>query len=272
MIRVNQDTKINHVSNIINGKTPSYSGIVSGECRGRLWVDQTDHPRIAVVESYATGSFAFLGVYHTKDDFIRLNDFLKKDLLIQLKNSGYGCFEFSIDHDNLREGILDLFKQKSLQSEKEYSFRISEVPVIPPNIPKDYQLRKVDFSFWNRLCEGQYENGDFIKIRLLENWPSFEAFMDRSIAYCIIYHRRIVAVIIGTASYNRIIAIDIETEEAHRGKGLAYAMASAFIADCLEHDYIPQWDCVESNPRSYQLAQKLGFERINENTVYWFDI
>lgn len=272
MILVNQNSMINNISNIINEKAPSVSGIVNGECRGRLWVDQTDYPRIAIVESYATGSFAFLGTYHSKDDFICLKDFLEEELLIQLKNSGYDSYEFSIDNDNLREGILDQFKHKSLQSEKEYSFRAYAIPVNPPHIPKDYQIRKVDDSFWNQLSEGQYENGDFITIRLLENWNSFEAFMNRSIAYCTIYNRRIVAVIIGTASFNRTIAIDIETEEKHRGNGLAYAMASEFIADCLEHKYIPQWDCMESNQSSYQLARKLGFERVNENTVYWFDI
>ncbi len=272
MILVNQDIKLENTSNIINEKAPSISGIVTGECRGRLWVDRTDHPRIAIVESYATGSFAFLGVYQSMDDFISLKNFLEKELFIQLKNSGYDSFEFSIDNDSLREGILELFKHKSLQSEQECSFRAYAIPDKNPVIPRDYQIRKVEDNFWKQLSEGQYKNGEFIKLRLLENWPSFKAFMNRSIAYCAVCDRRIVAVIIGTASYSRTIAIDIETEEKHRGKGLGYAMASAFIADCLDHDYIPQWDCMESNQSSYQLAGKLGFEKMNENTVYWFDI
>jgi hypothetical protein len=49
-------------------------------------------------------------------------------------------------------------------------------------------------------------------------------------------------------------------------------MAVEFITDCLENDYIPQWDCVESNSNSYHLAAKLGFEKVNENTVHWFPI
>jgi len=69
-----------------------------------------------------------------------------------------------------------------------------------------------------------------------------------------------------------VIAIDIETEENHRRKGLAYAMATEFIKDCLKNRLIPQWDCVESNPNSYNMAEKLGFEKIHENTVYWFNI
>jgi RimJ/RimL family protein N-acetyltransferase len=96
--------------------------------------------------------------------------------------------------------------------------------------------------------------------------------MNKSVAYCTIFDNRIVAVLVGTASFNKVIAIDIETEEKHRRMGLAYAMAVEFVADCLKTDYIPQWDCIESNPSSYNLAEKLGFEKIHENTVYWFTI
>jgi len=96
--------------------------------------------------------------------------------------------------------------------------------------------------------------------------------MNKSGAYCTILDNRIVAVLVGTASFNKVIAIDIETEEKHRKIGLAYAMAKEFIADCLKKGCIPQWDCVESNPSSYKLAEKLGFEKFHENTVYWFNI
>jgi hypothetical protein len=122
------------------------------------------------------------------------------------------------------------------------------------------------------FLEGKYENADFIIVRLLESWYSFEDFMNKSLAYCTIWDNRIVAVMIGTACYSNILAIDIETEEKHRRMGLSYTMAVRFIADCLENSYIPQWDCVESNINSYNLAIKLGFNKINENTVYWFHI
>lgn len=122
------------------------------------------------------------------------------------------------------------------------------------------------------LLECKFENEDFLKTRMMEAWHSFEEFENKSIAYCTFLENRIVAVMVGTAHFNNVIPIDIETEENHRRKGLAYAMAVEFIADCLANSYIPQWDCVESNPNSYDMAVKLGFEKMNENTVYWFDI
>lgn len=272
MIQVGNYIKIKNVSNITNEKSPSFSGITKQECKGKLWVDQIDFPRIAIAESFAVGSFSFLGAYETKEDFMNLNNFLQNELFPQLKKDGYNCFEFSIEHEQMRKHILDLFKDKSIQTEKEYSFRVNTVPRKNQCNPKDYQIRKVDHEFWRTLADEKLENGDFIKIRLLESWYSFEEFSDKSIAYCTIIDNRIVAVMVGTACYNNVIAIDIETEEAHRRKGLAFAMAVEFITDCLRNNYIPQWDCVESNPNSYHLAKRLGFEKMNENIVYWFNL
>lgn len=38
---------------------PSFSGIVSGECKGNLWVDKIDCPTIALAASYSVESLAF---------------------------------------------------------------------------------------------------------------------------------------------------------------------------------------------------------------------
>jgi hypothetical protein len=270
VIQISKDKKIIDVTNVVNEKSPSFSGIVNRECKGNLWVDNIEEPRVAIAESYAVGGFAFLGV--TNGDFLNLKGFLENELFHYLKKNGHDCFEFSIESDSLQKNILDIFNDKSIQTEKEFSFRVNRIPKNNLGIPKEYQLRKVDDIFWNMLEEGGFENEDFLKVRLLESWYSFEEFNNKSIAYCILLNNRIVAVMVGTACFKNVIAIDIETEEKHRRKGLAYAMAMEFINDCLKNELIPQWDCVESNRNSYNMARKLGFEKINENTVYWFNI
>lgn len=272
MIQVDKSIKIKDITKVVNENNPSFSGIVSGECKGRLWVDSMEEPSIALAESYAAGSFAFLGIYRTKENLTKLKYFLEDELFCGLKKEGYSDFEFSIESENIDISLLDIFKDKSIQTEKEYHFRIHTMPNNNQEIPKEYQLRKVDDRFWNMLLEGTFENEGFLKTRLLESWHSFEEFMNKSIGYCITLEDKIVAVMVGTASFRNVISIDIETEKEHRRKGLAYAMAVEFISDCLQNELIPQWDCVESNPNSYNIAKKLGFEETGENKVYWFGI
>jgi len=272
MIQVDRNTRIKDISKLVNENNPSFSGIVSRECKGRLWVDSMEEPRIALTESYAAGSFAFLGTYETKKDLMKLKTFLEEELFCDLRKEGYRDFEFSIESENIDISLLEIFKDKSIQTEREYHFRIHIIPNNNQEIPKGYQLRKVDVSFWNMLLEGNFENEDLLKTRLLESWYSFEEFMNKSIGYCVTLENRIVAVIVGTASFHNVISIDIETEKEHRRKGLAYAMTVEFISNCLRNEFTPQWDCVESNSNSYNMAKKLGFEKTGENTVYWFGI
>ena len=65
-----------------------------------------------------------MGIYESKEEFLRLKDFLEKDLFYRLKEAGNDCFEFSVESNQMRENILGMFQEKSIQSEKEYSFRI----------------------------------------------------------------------------------------------------------------------------------------------------
>ena len=86
------------------------------------------------------------------------------------------------------------------------SIGIKEVDVVD-----QYTLFVMPIVFWNMLLEGKFEHDDFLKIRLMESRYSFEDFMNKSLAYCVMLEKRIVAVMIGTACFNRVIAIDIET-------------------------------------------------------------
>lgn len=78
--------------------------------------------------------------------------------------------------------------------------------------------------------------------------------------------------IVGTARYNNILAIDIETEEKFRHKGLGYCLTIEFVNECVKRGLIAQWDCMESNLASRNLAKKANFEMLRESEVYWFDI
>jgi RimJ/RimL family protein N-acetyltransferase len=58
------------------------------------------------------------------------------------------------------------------------------------------------------------------------------------------------------------------TAESHQNKGLGTLVACAFIAHCLKHDLVPNWDCWTSNRPSVVLAEKLGFEARVEVPTY----
>jgi hypothetical protein len=64
--------------------------------------------------------------------------------------------------------------------------------------------------------------------------------------------------------------VDIFTEEACRGRGLAAITACAFIEECLTRGLTPAWACWPYREGSYKLAKKLGFEeRPDAPAFFW---
>lgn len=64
----------------------------------------------------------------------------------------------------------------------------------------------------------------------------------------------------GASSYARYrdgIEVEIDTEEGHRRKGLAYACGARLMLECLARGLYPSWDA--QNPGSAALARKLGY-------------
>lgn len=64
------------------------------------------------------------------------------------------------------------------------------------------------------------------------------------------------------------LEIGIETRVAHRGQGLARAVAVAMIQRSLEQGLMPVWACRKGNEGSFRLAQSLGFVPVREIPYY----
>lgn len=115
MIKINNLQTVSNFENVVNEDCPSFSGIIAGECKGELWVDTIDKPTIALANSYAVGSFAFLGNIVNDNTYIELDNFIKKDIFYYLKQQGINYFEFTIENAELRPYIFKMFKDKTIQ-------------------------------------------------------------------------------------------------------------------------------------------------------------
>lgn len=49
------------IDNLVYGNSPSFSGIIAGECKGEIWVDDICNPSLALVFSFAVGGYSILG-------------------------------------------------------------------------------------------------------------------------------------------------------------------------------------------------------------------
>ncbi len=260
------------IDNIIYEDSPSFSGIVAGECKGEIWVDDIENPNIALVASFAVGGFSILGELTNIEVFNKFKAFMTEDMLCELKSRGVDYFEFSIESEKAKPYILDIFNNKVIQTEDEYILRKNGKYNESIIVPDGYKIFKVNSEFLKKLESGVFDNQGFLAERLLESWGTYNNFLKKGVAFVAVNQNRIVAVIVGTARFKNIIPIDIETEDSHRKKGLAFGLIHYFVNECADNGFIAQWNCMDSNIASKRIVQKAGFQFFKKNTVYWFEI
>lgn len=271
MIKV-EKLESSNMKAVLYEDSPSFSGIVAGECKGHLWVDDTKNPSLAMAYSFAVGDYSILGEPQEESVYKQFYNFLIEDLFPKLREKNEYCFEFSTESIRMQEYMLKMFSDRIIEREDEFFYRKATKIVTKMQISNEYMIAKIDAKFIAQLEQGKYENRKFLEERLLESWGSYHDFLNKSVAFVALYQKRIVAVIVGTARFHKIIPIDIETEEQHRKKGLASALTKCFVNECVDNQLVAQWDCVDSNVASKKTVQKAGFLFMKKKPYYWFHI
>ncbi len=264
------NVKAGAYANILSEDNPSFTGILAGECKGDIWVDDVKNPELALVYSNAVGGFAILGEPKNNAVYDKFSEFLREVFFVELKSRGVDVFEFSVERERTEEYILGLFTDKSINQEDEFYYRKSGAYKL--ETPDKYNIIRVDPNFIEQLQAGKYDNAEFLIDRLFGSWESFEQFFTKSLAFVATLDKSIVSVIIGSARYKNVVPIDIETIQEHRKKGLAYILTQYFVNECEANELVAQWNCIDSNAASRKTAVKAGFNLIKKKPFYWFDI
>lgn len=267
MMRKVDNYNYSQFKNILYKDNPSFSSIVTGNSKGDLWVNNIENPTVAIAYSRPVGGFSIIGVPEDDEVFLQ---FLEKDFFAEIKENGFNYFEFSVEESILEKKLLEKFSDKKISQEDEYYFRKYEK--CEANILKNYAILPVDVEVINQLNSGVFNNPEFLSEKILESWDSYDGFLLKSLAFIAIKNKTIVGVILGTAIYEKIVAIDIETHTDHRRKGIAKALTQRFTNACLQKELIPQWNCVDSNIASRNTVESLGFKQIKKKPFYWFKL
>ena len=126
----------------------------------------------------------------------------------------------------------------------------------PPKavIPSGYEAKSIDEELFN-LLESRVSPKVF--------WQDYEEFKQNGNGVCLMCGNKPASWAFTAAVSNDEADIGIETAEAHRHRGLAYAASSLLIKKLLPSRR-PTWSCQQSNKGSARTAEKLGFVKYTE--------
>jgi len=221
---------------------------------GRAWVDKKDTPSIAIV--VAADFCYFLGCI-TKDKFPLMIDEL-------LERCG-GKIIISNDSSWIR--IIESIYPTHLKRFSRFSIK-RELNVFQKNLLNSY-INAIDTKFHiDKINESLYYK--VLKNNLMadccSNYSSLEEFLKHGIGYAIVHNGEIISAASSYTYCNGNIEITIGTQNEFRRNGLALAVASKLILDCMGQNIYPRWDA--ANLGSVALAEKLGYHLDKEYEAY----
>lgn len=163
------------------------------------------------------------------------------------------------------EPVLDQRQSPALQKVQRVGFafdrRRFEARRVAQPLPQGHRLVRMDAALLRRLSGSQYPF-------MAGMWVSDAQFERDGIGFCVLHEGRAASLCYSVFASRGRHDIDILSFDGFRRLGLARAVATAFIDECLRRGLEPGWDCFKGNKASYALAQALGFKPIHEFSVY----
>ena len=101
----------------------------------------------------------------------------------------------------------------------------------------------------------------------LSDFDSAQDFVERGLGFAILDGEAVMGVAYGSLVCSRGIEVSIYVEEPYRQHGVATALGSQLLLECLKHNLRPNWDA--ANPESCKLAKKLGYVFLEAYEAYY---
>lgn len=218
---------------------------------GRVWVDHFSEPKVAVVVGadfcFLFGDTNAIQVVNLK---AHLHEHAQRKVIVCSSDWGQ-LIEQQFPNEHKK------FKRYAVRIS---SFNDTDLRQFTNNIDEKFTIKKIDKALYYKALQRNWTE-DFCSF-----YKSYDDFEANGLGYVIIDNDEIVA---GASSYTYCkgkIDITIGTLEEYRRQRLALACASKLILECLNRNILPQWDA--ANLQSVALAEKLGYQFVQEYTVY----
>ena len=247
------------------------NAIVDGTNRGKIWVDNLDNPKTALV--WAIGSIYFIIGDADNEDFNNSLDSYITEVLgpDSLATCGGTHFAVTLYEDKWECKLDNIFKHRNPDKEYKYCYIFNEekyrdLRSLQNMLPEGYTIKRIDKAMIDKDVD------NLIVDDILEDfWISANKFLDKGIGFCVLKGNKVISNCFTGYVSGNIHEMVIRTYgEENRRKGFATFASRAFIDYCISNGIMPYWTTSEDNIGSQQTAEKCGFELYKKCTTYYF--
>lgn len=245
-------------------KTPQLALVISsvgeGNTPNRIWVDDPDTPRSALVWD-TTHCLYFMG-----DVCGPFREELERTLADEIIPTAARkkIYIFKVHYTpHWEETLPEIFVSFKKRKRQLYAYTAPSVEI--KSLPEGFERRKINKEFLESPIKNKLDLVEEIELC----WKSVADFLDNGWGFCITHNDEIVCRCTAEYVSQGKCGIGIETGEEYKQLGCATAAASALVDYCLSRGITPHWDSWEDNIPSIKTAQKVGFAKVADFSVYF---
>lgn len=262
------NTQFHRVTPLTAGKIryPESESVIAGHSPGRVFVDQSQEPQLALVWVQGQAGFYLLGAGARQEFLQDMEQVVQGELRPFLKAQGISSLEFSGDDPAWNPLIERTFAKRDLQSEPQAVYLLTQPRW--KRVADRSRAVPIDATLLNSLAAGE----QLLTTKLLDCWQSYDRFLENGLGNCCLVGEQVVSFCFSGYVAGRCHAIVVETLPEWRQQGLAKLATAALLEQCQQRDVVPHWDVMPTNTGSILLAEGLGFTKAYEYQVYCFSI
>lgn len=241
--------------------------VVEGNSPGLIWVDDVTSPKTAFMWDkaycYHLAGSADNGKFNTA-----LKEFINQKIVPEAIAHNRFIFKVYYSSEDWEREIEVMFMHTSLKKRERvlYNFEKLRIPDWKDRIPPGLCIKPIDEKL---LKKTNLENVTDVVNEIESCWNSVDGFLRNGFGFCLVDDQAIACWCTAEYVSGNKCGIGIETVKLYRGRGLATLTACAFVDYCISNDILPHWDSWKDNLPSIAVAERVGFKKTLEYTVYF---
>jgi GNAT superfamily N-acetyltransferase len=237
--------------------------VLQGNSPARVWVDLPVAPRVALVWDLRHCIYLTGDVHRATSSGLLRSVFT--EIAAEAKAAEIHLFKVYLVDSSWEAAIQDILP--TLRRRDRVLFKVGPDHVPEPVRPPDgFRLVLIDQGLLN---DRGLKNLELVREEIGGGWPSVARFLEHGFGIVVRHDDALVAWCTAEYVSDGKCGIGIETMPAFRARGLATLAATAFVTECAARGLATHWDSWRDNRPSLRVAEKVGFQPLNDYHVYF---
>ncbi len=247
-----------------NKKSFVFNSIIEGFTPGRIYLDNVETPNYYVV--FDGGNFVLYvgGNITSEDTYKECANFINKSILTdELKTAYDSWILIACDNDDWQSGMDKHLDYKTLHKGSRTLYHHVQKTPLKIELDQTTEIKSIDIDVLN----SSLQHVEDLKEEVSSMWGDQESFVKNGFGTCAVTEDNLLSWCTAEFLSQGACGIGIETVEDAQKKGIATAVASAFVNLCYKRNITPYWDSWTKNLASIRVAEKTGFEKLQTYDV-----